>query len=74
MSGDAYIQPRNDGRRYEAVLHLSEPLSVCTDPEDLTTILSEELHEFLDFSRFYIIVYKEHSPSERRTRYDHSYA
>jgi PAS domain S-box-containing protein len=61
MDGDAYIQPRNDGRRYEAVLRLSEALSVCTEPEDLTKILSEQLHEFLDFLQFYIIVYKEKS-------------
>jgi len=61
MSGDAYIQPRSDGRRYEAVLRLSEALSVCTEPEDLTKILSEQLREFLDFLQFYIIVYKEKS-------------
>jgi GAF domain-containing protein len=58
MAGDAYILPRSDGRRYEAVLRLSEALSVCTEPEDLTKILSEQLHEFLDFVQFYIIVYK----------------
>ena len=61
MGGDAYIQPRGDGRRYEAVLRLSEALSVCTEPEDLTKILSEQLREFLDFLQFYIIVYKEKS-------------
>jgi PAS domain S-box-containing protein len=61
MAGDAYIQQRNDGRRYEAVLRLSEALSVCTEPEDLTKILSEQLCEFLDFLQFYIIVYKEKS-------------
>jgi PAS domain S-box-containing protein len=61
MGGDAYIQPRSDGRRYEAVLRLSEALSVCTEPEDLTKILSEQLREFLDFLQFYIIVYKEKS-------------
>ncbi len=61
MVGDAYIQSRIDGRRYEAVLRLSEALSVCTEPEDLTKILSEQLREFLDFLQFYIIVYKEKS-------------
>jgi PAS domain S-box-containing protein len=61
MDGNAYIQPRSDGRRYEAVLRLSEALSGCTEPEDLTKILSEELREFLDFLQFYIIVYKEKS-------------
>jgi PAS domain S-box-containing protein len=61
MAGDSYIQPRTDGRRYEAVLRLSEALSVCTEPEDLTKILAEQLREFLDFLQFYIIVYKEKS-------------
>jgi len=61
MAGDTYILPRSDGRRYEAVLRLSEALSVCTEPEDLTKVLSEQLHEFLDFLQFYIIVYKEKS-------------
>jgi PAS domain S-box-containing protein len=61
MGGDAYIQSRSDGRRYEAVLRLSEALSVCTEPEDLTKILSEQLDEFLDFLQFYIVVYKEKS-------------
>jgi PAS domain S-box-containing protein len=49
------------GRRYEAVLRLSEALSQCREPEDLTTILAEELREFLAFLQFYIVVYKENS-------------
>jgi PAS domain S-box-containing protein len=61
MDRDLSIQPRNDGRRYEAVIRLSEALSVCTEPEDLTKILSEQLGEFLDFLEFYIVIYKENS-------------
>ena len=61
MSQDAYIPPRSDGRRYEAVLRLSEALSLCSEPEDLTKILSEQLREFLSFLHFYIIIYKENS-------------
>jgi formate hydrogenlyase transcriptional activator len=53
--------PRSDGRRYEAVLRLSEALSACREPEELTKILSRELGQFLDFFQFYIIVYKENS-------------
>jgi formate hydrogenlyase transcriptional activator len=61
MNVRASIPQRTDGRRYEAVLRLSEALSLCQEPEDVTKILSEQLREFLDFSQFYIVVYKENS-------------
>src|SRR5579871_2247126 len=60
MSEDAGIS-QSGGRRYEAVLRLSEALSLCYEPEDLTKILSEQLREFLDFLQFYIVVYRENS-------------
>ena len=61
MTVQASIPQRTDGRRYEAVLRLSEALSLCSEPEDLTKTLSEQLREFLDFLQFYIVVYKENS-------------
>lgn len=61
MPADANIQPTGDRRRYEAVLRLSEALSRCEEPEDLTKVLSEQLREFLTFLQFYIVVYKENS-------------
>jgi formate hydrogenlyase transcriptional activator len=61
IGGDVIGSPEGIGRRYEAILRLSEALSHCQEPEDLTEILSEELHEFLTFLQFYIIVYKENS-------------
>jgi PAS domain S-box-containing protein len=51
----------SSGGRYGAVLHLSEALSQCHDPEDLTSVLSEQLRGCLEFDRFYIVVYKEDS-------------
>src|ERR1700721_1425798 len=61
ISGDVRVPPQSTGRRYEAVLRLSEALSQCREPEDLTKILSDQLREFLEFLQFYIIVYKENS-------------
>jgi len=61
MSPEISIRVSEAGRRYEAVLRISEALSACREPEDLTRILSEQLGEFLDFFQFYIIVYKENS-------------
>src|SRR5579859_3713025 len=61
MSPKISIRASDTGKRYEALLRISEALSACRETEDLTRILSEQLHEFLDFFQFYIIVYKENS-------------
>ncbi len=61
MNGNASIPPRPHGSRYEAVLRISEALSACSEPEELTRILSEQLRGFLEFFQFYIIVYRENS-------------
>ncbi len=55
------------GERYDAVLRLSEALSQCQDPEDLTKILSQELRGLLEFLQFYIVLYKENSEEIERT-------
>src|SRR5580658_6717039 len=61
MSPEISIRASDTGQRYEALLRISEALSACREPEDLTSILSDHLREFLDFFQFYIIVYKENS-------------
>lgn len=61
ISEDTSALPRSTGRWYEAVLRLSEALSQCREPEDLTRILSDQLREFLEFLQFYIIVYRENT-------------
>jgi PAS domain S-box-containing protein len=61
MTRDVHFSPRTDERRYEAVVRLSEVLSACQDSEELTKVLSDQLHEFLAFLQFYIIVYRESS-------------
>jgi formate hydrogenlyase transcriptional activator len=55
------VPRRSDGRRYEAVLRVSEALSACDEPEELTKILAQQLREFLDFFEFYVIVYRQNS-------------
>ena len=61
MSPEIFIRASDMGQRYEALLRISEALSACREPEDLTSMLSDQLREFLDFFQFYIIVYKENS-------------
>jgi hypothetical protein len=47
------------------VLRLSEALSQCREPEELTEILSDQLREFLEFLQFHIVVYRELMEVER---------
>jgi formate hydrogenlyase transcriptional activator len=61
MSPEISIRASDTGQRYEALLRISEALSACREPEELTSILSGHLRDFLDFFQFYIIVYKENS-------------
>jgi hypothetical protein len=61
MSPEIAIRASDTGQRYEALLRISEALSACREPEDLTRILSEQLRDFLDFFQVYIIVFKENS-------------
>lgn len=61
IGGDVHGLPESIVRRYGAILRLSEVLSRCREPEELTGILSGELREFLKFLQFYIVVYKEGS-------------
>jgi formate hydrogenlyase transcriptional activator len=61
MSRAVSVPQPSDRRRYEALLRLSEALSSCRDPEELTKILSEQMRGILDFLQFYIVVYKENS-------------
>src|SRR5580698_10324252 len=65
MSPEISIRVSEAGRRYEAVLRMSEALSACREPEDLTRILSEQLDEFLDFFQFLISAYADVPVQER---------
>jgi hypothetical protein len=53
ISGDVRV-PGADTKR---CFRLSEALSQCQEPEDLTKMLAEGLHEFLELLQLYIIAY-----------------
>lgn len=61
VNEESCVSLERAGARYDAVVRLSEALSQCQNPEDVTNVLSEGLRGFLEFLQFYIIVYKEHS-------------
>jgi hypothetical protein len=61
MIPEVSIRVSDTGQRYDALLRISEALSACGEPEDLTSILSDHLRDSLEFFQFYILVYKENS-------------
>jgi hypothetical protein len=61
MSEEVRLDTLSAERRYDAVLRLSEVLSQCREPDDLTKVLSEQLHDYIEFLQFYIVLYKQDS-------------
>jgi formate hydrogenlyase transcriptional activator len=61
MGTERIIAPQSDGRRYEAVLRISEAIAACREPEELATTLASEIGKFLQFDHLYFVVVKENS-------------
>jgi len=61
MATDPIIAPQSDTHRYEAVVHISEAIAACREPEQLATTLADEIGEFLNFDHLYLVVLKENS-------------
>jgi len=47
--------------RYAAVLRVSEALSACREPQQLATVLADELDHVLPFDHLHVAIYKEGS-------------
>jgi formate hydrogenlyase transcriptional activator len=50
-----------DAERYEALLRISEALSVCGEPEELARVLADQLRELLSFDHLDVLIFKEDS-------------
>jgi len=51
----------SERNRYEAVLRMTEALSICHEPDKLATTLADEIGKFLHFDHLYLLVLKENS-------------
>ena len=49
MSTDTQIELGTDAQRYEALFGISEALSACREPEELSQVLADQLREVLSF-------------------------
>ena len=50
-----------DAERYEALLRISETLSTCREPEELSRILADQLRELLPLDYLDVLIFKEDS-------------
>jgi formate hydrogenlyase transcriptional activator len=61
MSTDSQLALGTDARRYEALFRISEALSACREPEELSRVLADQLRELISFDFLDVIVFKENS-------------
>ena len=61
MKTEGHLALENDAQRYEALFCVTEAISACREPEELSRILAEQLREFLDFDHLDVLVFKENS-------------
>jgi formate hydrogenlyase transcriptional activator len=61
MSTDSQLGLGTDARRYEALFRISEGLSACREPEELSRVLADQLREVIGFDYLDVLVFKENS-------------
>jgi formate hydrogenlyase transcriptional activator len=61
MSSHPQLALGTDAQRYEALFRISEALSACGEPEELSRILAERLREVIPFDHLDVLVFKENS-------------
>src|SRR5260370_618666 len=61
MSTDSQLAVGTDAQRYEALFRISEALSACREPEELSRVLADQLRELISFDFLDVIVFKENS-------------
>ncbi len=61
MSTDSQLALATDTQRYEALFRISEALSACREPEELSRVLADQLRDFVSFDYLDVLVFKENS-------------
>jgi len=55
------IERETSSYRYEAVMHISEAIAACREPEELAGTLADEIGKLLHFEHLFFVVLKENS-------------
>jgi formate hydrogenlyase transcriptional activator len=61
MSADSQLALRTDAQRYETLFRISEALSACREPEEVSQVLADQLRELFSFDYLDVLVFKENS-------------
>lgn len=61
MSSNSQPVLGTDAGRYEALYRISEALSACQEPEELSRVLADQLREIIGFDFLDVLVFKENS-------------
>jgi formate hydrogenlyase transcriptional activator len=61
MSAEPQVALGTDGQRYGALFRISEALSACREPDELTRVLADQLRELISFDHLDALIFKEDS-------------
>jgi formate hydrogenlyase transcriptional activator len=61
MSAEPQVALGTDAQRYEALFRISEALSACGEPDELTRVLADQLRELISFDHLDALIFKEDS-------------
>jgi formate hydrogenlyase transcriptional activator len=61
MSAEPQIALGTDAQRYGALFRISEALSACGEPDELTRVLADQLRELISFDHLDALIFKEDS-------------
>src|SRR5260370_6674087 len=61
INTDSQVALETDAQRYEALLRISEALSACREPEELSRVLDDQLRDLITFDLLDVKVFKENS-------------
>src|SRR5712671_3752521 len=61
VNTDSQLALGTDAQRYEALFRISEALSACRGPEELSQVLADQLRELFSFDYLDVLLFKENS-------------
>ncbi len=61
MSAEPQVALGTDAQRYVALFRISEALSTCGEPDELTRVLADQLRELISFDHLDALIFKEDS-------------